>query len=390
VRSEPAWRRSLARPRRQPPRLEGRPELELLADIAALRARQQELAIQPRTLVEELWCLELHLRLERLAEERGVALLLMGGQAAVMRLEMYEQRGSADNDYVTTASEREITELVEALCAELRQLSSARGLFVPRRLGMNAERRLPLITYALPVFNPFEPERPAEVKLEFHLEPVLPDEEEIEATPFATGNRMRFRLPLLGYQIAFKLMTLAPLPIGLERSREASLPRQAWDLDKLFAQTAGEDWQILEGLVTARLERECQIHRTNLDLEALIQGIRERLHHWLEIVETETAEEWRLIQAFQSTQLFRGTPRPAPQWAARFGRLIVLVRLILEEEAYNLWQLLLTVERSLPERLSALEARRDRAGGTRPPREQFWIDAANAGDLRAFVEEGRP
>ncbi len=49
---------------------------------------------------------------------------------------------------------------------------------------------------------------------------------------------MRFRLLRLGYQIAFKLMTLAPVPIGLERAREASLPRQVWDLDKLFAQTS--------------------------------------------------------------------------------------------------------------------------------------------------------
>jgi hypothetical protein len=312
----------------------------------------------------------------------------MGGQAAVMRLEMYEQRGSADNDYVTTATEREISELVDALCDELRELSSDRRVFAPRRLGANAEKRLPLVTYALPVFNPFEPERPAEVKLEFHLEPALPAEEEVDAVPFATGDQMRFRLPELGYQLAFKLMTLAPVPIGIESAREASVPRQAWDLDKLFAQMTAEDWQTFEGLVNARLERECEIHRTSLDLDALISGIRERLHHWMTIVEAETSNEWRLVQAFQSTQLFRATPRPAPQWAARFGRLSVLIRLAPDQHPHDLWQQMLTIERTLSERLSALEARRSGSAAGRAPRDQFWIDAAGATDLRAFVASG--
>jgi hypothetical protein len=52
------------------------------------------------------WCAEVHEHLHDLEDTVGVELLLMGGNAASLRFDAIQQRGSRDNDYLTTASPR--------------------------------------------------------------------------------------------------------------------------------------------------------------------------------------------------------------------------------------------------------------------------------------------
>ena len=51
------------------------------------------------------WCVRVNEQLKLLAAEHRIELQLMGGNAASLRLEAAAQRGSSDNDYLTTASE---------------------------------------------------------------------------------------------------------------------------------------------------------------------------------------------------------------------------------------------------------------------------------------------
>jgi hypothetical protein len=44
----------------------------------------------------------------------GVELLLMGGNAASLRFDAIQQRGSRDNDYLTAASHTDIERLMDA------------------------------------------------------------------------------------------------------------------------------------------------------------------------------------------------------------------------------------------------------------------------------------
>src|SRR5918992_4142601 len=91
-------------------------KLDWLRDPESALTQGRERGISDPHFVEmSAWCAELHAQLAELAEELGIPLLLMGGNAAALRLEAADQRGSRDNDYLTTATEAEIRELKNTL-----------------------------------------------------------------------------------------------------------------------------------------------------------------------------------------------------------------------------------------------------------------------------------
>jgi hypothetical protein len=56
------------------------------------------------------WCAEVHEHLHDLEDTVGVELLRMGGNAASLRFDAVQQRGSRDNDYLTAADELSLHE----------------------------------------------------------------------------------------------------------------------------------------------------------------------------------------------------------------------------------------------------------------------------------------
>ncbi|MDA0179944.1 hypothetical protein OJ997_06535 [Solirubrobacter phytolaccae] len=90
------------------------------------------------------WCAELNEQLKRLAAEHGIELQVMGGNATSLRLDAAAQRGSSDNDYLTSASEAE----VEALMAALRERFADLG---DERMSSAGKTALPLVSYTLSV-----------------------------------------------------------------------------------------------------------------------------------------------------------------------------------------------------------------------------------------------
>lgn len=96
---------------------------EWLRDPARLRNRARKLKVNLLTAELAAWCAEIHRHLAELAEQRELPLLLMGGNAAALRLEVGKQRGSRDNDYLTTASEDDIEGLMAGFSDRFRDLA---------------------------------------------------------------------------------------------------------------------------------------------------------------------------------------------------------------------------------------------------------------------------
>jgi hypothetical protein len=67
--------------------------------------------------------------LEDLASEMGMLLLLMGGNGAALRMDISKMRGSADNDYLTSATPEHIQALVDALAQRFSEMPD--GLLRP-------------------------------------------------------------------------------------------------------------------------------------------------------------------------------------------------------------------------------------------------------------------
>lgn len=73
----------------------------------ALRDANARGVSEPHAIEMSAWCAELHEQLRIVAEAEQMPLLLMGGHGAALRLEAATQRGSRDNDYLTTATEED-------------------------------------------------------------------------------------------------------------------------------------------------------------------------------------------------------------------------------------------------------------------------------------------
>lgn len=347
--------------------------LALLADPPALRAHRAFLKIQPDALLRELWCLEAHHHLERLAKKAGINILLMGGQGATLRLEPLKQRGSADNDYLTTAAATELPALVADLIRVLRALS-CRGaeLIRARHLrGPEDSIPLPLRSWVIEVPDLYAGgQKTLEIKLEFHLEPVLPTSEQFPAHSAAANETIEVRTPTRAYQIAFKLMTFAMQPIGIPTGRHASLPRQAYDIDHLAAQLTENDLANLSAAVQERWTRETAQRGSVVPLVEGLRSIADNALLWARACGESTSARWRYIDIFQSGQLLGGAPLTPRLWMGRLGRVGVLALLSSPEASVQTWPGLVAYAAQLPERVSL------RAADNVESQPDFWLRAA--------------
>lgn len=226
-------------------------KLDWLKDpAAALELGRARGISDPHFAEMSAWCAELHAQLADLAQERGLPLLLMGGNAAALRLEAAKQRGSRDNDYLTTATEADIHGLMDAVVARFEPYFEA-PLFRYRQLhgGPNAEP-LPLVAFAFEVpalLDSKVRDGRLSIKLEFHIEDdpgLFPESESVSGEFFALAERLQAVLPRLPHQVALKLMTLVEPPVGIDPAREDSLPRQIYDVDALLATLKSSDeWE---------------------------------------------------------------------------------------------------------------------------------------------------
>jgi hypothetical protein len=303
-------------------------KLDWLKDPAAALAQGRERGISDPHFVEmSAWCAELHAQLADLADERDIPLLLMGGNAAALRLEAAMQRGSRDNDYLTTASEVDIRGLMDALVDRFAQ-HFEEPLFRYRELhgGPDAEP-LPLVAFAFHVpalLDSNAHESRLSIKLEFHIEDdpgLFPDSERVSGEFFALAQKLHAKLPKLPYQIALKLMTLVEPPVGIDAAREDSIPRQLYDIDVLLATLEdGGDWETLAAYSRRRyVKEEQQRHRTP-SADGPWPSIGVRLDAWSQADDPQQPYGG-LIRSFQGSQVTSATKRPPEQWRGRARRL---------------------------------------------------------------------
>jgi hypothetical protein len=360
-------------------------------------AAANERGISERFAIEmSAWCAELHEQLRQLAEERDMPLLLMGGHAAALRVEAAKQRGSRDNDYLTTASEADIVALMDALQAKFAD-HFPEPLFRYRRLlGGKGAELLPLAAFAVDVPALLNANNDTlAVKVEFHIESdsaLFPEEESVTGAFYGLAEDVTARLPRLPYQVALKLMTLHEPPVGLLAKYEAAFPRQMWDVDVLVAQMADqEQFRTLAEYGPRRyVKEEVQRHRKPQE-GGPWAGIQRRLNSWAPLTEPQ----WVSIEQFQSSQMTRATRRPRDQWTARVARLRLLSRLLADDD-YATWNRMLAAEKRIPDRPQGAEVKQTRnrvAGvtGAPPkslgqyPRRAFWEHLAHAKDLDAAL-----
>ena len=183
------------------------------------------------------WCVELHQQLQELAHEMGLHLLLMGGNGAALRMDLTSLRGSADNDYLTSASPQDVQALLDALAHRFSGMPE--GLLQPQRIPKpDGAEELPLLAYRVGVPKLFDPNPTIDaltVKLEFHLDDELPPSDTITVAHGLVGQSLTARVPQLPYQVAHKLLALVEPPVGIDADREPAIARQIYDIDVLLA-----------------------------------------------------------------------------------------------------------------------------------------------------------
>lgn len=347
---------------------------------------------EPHAIEMSAWCAELHEQLRLLAEDRGMPLLLMGGHGAALRLEAAKQRGSRDNDYLTTASECDVVALMDALQARFAE-RFPEPLFRHRRLlgGEDAEP-LPLAAFAVDVPALLDPNAETlAVKVEFHIETdgaLFPEGESVRGAFYGLSEAVTARLPRLPYQVALKLLTLHEPPVGLMPMYEAAFPRQMWDVDVLAAGMKGQaQFQTLAEYSERRYAKEETQRSRKPESGGPWAGVDRRLAGWA----PPSEEQWRAIEQFQSSQMTRASRRPREHWAARVARLRLPCRL-LNKRDYATWQRVLAVEKLIPERPLPAEVKQVRTrvasvSGVAPkslglfPRREYWEHLVAADDL---------
>jgi len=167
----------------------------------------------------------------------GLHLLLMGGNGAALRMDLTSLRGSADNDYLTSASPQDVQALLDALAHRFSGMPE--GLLQPQRIPKpDGAEELPLLAYRVGVPKLFDPNPTIDaltVKLEFHLDDELPPSDTITVAHGLVGQSLTARVPQLPYQVAHKLLALVEPPVGIDADREPAIARQIYDIDVLLA-----------------------------------------------------------------------------------------------------------------------------------------------------------
>lgn len=376
-------------------------KLDWIRDPQIIETRAKEHGLSDRlTLETSAWCAEIHAQIEELAQERGLVLILMGGNAAALRMDVAAQRGSRDNDYLTTATEEDLAQLMRALRDRFRAFPDP--FFTYRQLKPANALPLPLITYSVqvpPLHEKNQDRGTIKVKLEFHLSDPgkMPESETVEGEFLAVGQLIRARVPLAPHQFALKAMVLLPPPIGVEERREDAIPRQLYDLDDLARRVMDEEnWQALQEFAASRYSTECAQHRVAPTAGDPWRGVLERLDEWKQCSNTE-AGYWSKIQAFQTAQITKATKSRPEEWRARVQRLRLFVRLLtLDPSGLAAWRRSLRLEARLgPAEGRQLRAQRAALGQvvgipgrkvTPQPRSTYWEFLGEAGDIQEALD----
>jgi Nucleotidyl transferase AbiEii toxin, Type IV TA system len=325
------------RPRRRPavgPLLGERPwKLDVIREPALMRRRRAEIRIAPEQIEVAAWCHELHLQVDELARERGMTLLLMGGQGASLRLASAVQRSSADNDYIVIATAHDIDELMTALLEKLQPHATHRSHFTGAPIQPPPGARLPMRAWRVIVPRTLTGGPNAIVKLEFHLEPALPPHDELAGDVWTAGDPLRARVPKLPFQIALKALTLANPLIGIAPERDDARPRQIYDLDHLYALIDDlARWQEVDDWFRSRHAYECETKNLQEptpdsgydEIDAFLTGWADGLG-------------WNLIRSFEGSQVFPDAAVSADGWRARAARVRAAIRLTRARD-YTSWQ----------------------------------------------------
>jgi Nucleotidyl transferase AbiEii toxin, Type IV TA system len=304
------------------------------------------------------WCAELGEQLQALSGELGIDLLLMGGNGASLRFDAVAQRGSRDNDYLTTATEAQLDALMRSLEARFSVLPAP--LFRARRIPAAGKTPLSLVSYLLDVPSLTVTTRETlEIKIEFHMEDELPPSQLVTGRPFSVGQDVTASLPALPYQIGLKLVALDDPPVGIPPQRQDVIPRQMHDIDLLArAITDPADWAALGPYVRRRYEKERAFRNEPLQADAPWTGIHRRLDQWANCDEDPVLR--RSITAFQRAQIGRAGAQPMSGWRARARRIAVICRCAVSEHPAGLFERALAIERRLPVNPAGRELRAPR------------------------------
>lgn len=296
-------------------------KLDVIREPALMRRRRDEIRISPEQIEVAAWCHELHLHVDELAQQREMTLVLMGGQGASLRLATAVQRSSADNDYIVSATPGEVDELVSALLEKLRPHGADPRHFTGAPIQPPPGARLPLRAWRVVVPRVLTGGPPAIVKLEFHLEPVVPPHDEVTSEIWTAGAALPARVPKLPFQIALKLLTLASPPIGIASERDNARPRQIYDLDHLYALVQNSDrWNEIDDWLRRRHAYECELKSlNNMSPEASYDEIETFLSSWA------NGQGWDLIRTFEGAQVFPDAAVSADGWRARAARVCAAV-----------------------------------------------------------------
>lgn len=365
-------------------------KLDWVLDPTMLAQQQRATGITSQYTAEiAAWCAELHQQLQDLAAEQDTLILLMGGNAAALRMDISQLRGSADNDYLTSATPHNIQALLDALARRFSQMPD--GLLTPQRIPKpKGAPDLPLLAYRVRVPKLFDPNPAIDtltVKLEFHLDSELPPSDTLTVQHSIVGQTLTAHVPQLPYQIALKLLTLLPPPIGIETAREPAIARQIYDIDTLLAtMTQPDGWQALRTYAPHRYAKEAAQHEQRIDENEPWTGARARLWEWA-ACHDRTTRFWSHINAMQSSQLARSSQRTPEEWAARCHRLIVATHCLEHEQPHEPWQHALSIEAHIPTTPRGAELKRLRRAIARVaghtvghPRAAFWATLAPAED----------
>jgi hypothetical protein len=363
-------------------------KLDWVRDPLLLAEQQRVTGITSQYTAEiAAWCLELHEQLRDLAQDTGLQLLLMGGNGAALRMDVASMRGSADNNYLTSARHGDVQALMDALGRRFSGMPD--GLLQPQRIPKpEGAEELPLLAYRVAVPKLFDPNPMIEVltvKLEFHLDDELPPSDTVTVAHGVVGQSLTAQIPQLPYQVALKLMTLVQPPVGIDIDREAAIARQIYDLDALLAAMAQPaDWDALSTYGARRYTKETAQRTLPSADDQPWSGARWRLQEWSTCIERNT-RFWHHINAMQSSQLARASQRTPEEWATRCHRLIVATRCLQNTEPYEPWQRALSAERLIPPKPQGTELRSLRRAIRQVtklpvghPRASFWAALAQA------------
>jgi hypothetical protein len=349
------------------------------------------------TIETAAWLVEINEQLTDLAAELEITLVLMGGNAAALRMGVASQRGSRDNDYLTDASEAEIDALVAAFAERFVQLAP---YFVPELYVPEGARRLPLCTYHMnapavyaETFNGMH-----HLKVEFHVDiDDLPPSETVISRHFALPQPVRARVPRVPYQVALKLLTLTDPPVGLDVGREGVLPRQVYDLAGLVPQVEGDEaWGEIRAYASSLYGKECEVNGIEPADGEPWAGIEQRLARWARLDEDQ--ELAHAIETFQQTQVPSAARIGRAAWRARMRMIQFAARCAASgRDSARVWDQACAIEARLPARPGPkreMKPFRDALGNATgiktnamAPRDHFWEGIVVTDDPASVLDE---